>query len=352
MRGSIYPRGKWFWCAYYRNGKLTREACKDKHGANTADAKTSEKFLQARIDALTTEKGGGPAFVTRAASKLTVGELADALKADYELRSKNSVQNLSHIARMKADFGDYLAVAITPEKVDAYIERRLAANDRPASINRTTQLLSQAFGLAVRRGTLAKAPFVRHLSEAGNARQGFLGEKEVEAVIAHLPADLRDFTRFAFLTGWRKGEIASLTWADLDGATIRLRGEHSKNGESRVVPLAGELTKLMDRRKKARRMDSPFIFHRDGAAVAEFRKSWASATKKAGCAGALFHDLRRSAARRMLRANVAQAVAMKITGHKTASMFQRYAIVAESDLAQALEQTQAYKETARVAVMR
>ena len=56
----------------------------------------------------------------------------------------------------------------------------------------------------------------------------------------------------------------------------------------------------------------------------------------------------------MIRAGVPQAVCQKISGHRTASMFQRYAIVAESDLAQALEQAQAYRETdkAKIVAMR
>ena len=67
----------------------------------------------------------------------------------------------------------------------------------------------------------------------------------------------------------------------------------------------------------------------------------------------LFHDLRRSACRNMIQAGVAQSVAMKISGHRTDSMFRRYAIVAETDLRTALQRTQDYLKTAKdnVAVM-
>ena len=61
-----------------------------------------------------------------------------------------------------------------------------------------------------------------------------------------MPAYLQDFSRFAYLTGWRKGEVTSLTWADVDrdGGAIRLRPEISKNGRGRVVVLEGDLSPL------------------------------------------------------------------------------------------------------------
>jgi integrase len=88
-----------------------------------------------------------------------------------------------------------------------------------------------------------------------------------------------------------------------------------------------------------------FIFHRGGDPVGEFRKSWATATDAAKCPGKLFHDLRRMACRSMIQAGTAQAVAMKISGHKTTSMFQRYNIVDTGDLRRALEQTETYRQT-------
>jgi integrase len=54
-----------------------------------------------------------------------------------------------------------------------------------------------------------------------------------------------------------------------------------------------------------------------------------------GREGVTPHDLRRCAARNLSRAGVAEQIAMKITGHKTASMYRRYRIVDEQDLREA-----------------
>jgi integrase len=157
---------------------------------------------------------------------------------------------------------------------------------------------------------------------------------------------LADFTLFAWLTGMRKGEIASLRWEDFDGDCIRLRAEDAKNGTARLIPLEGEMVNLVDRRKTARQfkadgraMMSGRIFHRDGEPIREFRKSWATACRLSGICR-LFHDLRRSACRNMVAAGVAQVTAMQLSGHKTDSMFRRYAIVAENDMRAALRITQ------------
>lgn len=81
----------------------------------------------------------------------------------------------------------------------------------------------------------------------------------------------------------------------------------------------------------------PYLFphlagrHR-GERIEEFRKAWRVATRKAGLPGLLVHDLRRSAVRRMEQAGVPRSVAMKLTGHRTESVYRRYAITSDADL--------------------
>lgn len=84
-----------------------------------------------------------------------------------------------------------------------------------------------------------------------------------------------------------------------------------------------------------------YVFHLKGAPIASFRKAWANACQFANVPGRLFHDLRRCAARNLLAAGVPQAVAMKITGHKTDSMFRRYAIVTVDRQREALQMAEA-----------
>lgn len=144
-------------------------------------------------------------------------------------------------------------------------------------------------------------------------------------------------------------------WVDWEEGEIRL--PDTKNGEGRVVPIRGELAPIMERLREHRSVVqadgsialAETVFHDDLARPItrkRFVRAWTAARKAAKLGGRLFHDFRRSAARRLIGAGVSQAVAMKVSGHKTPSIFRRYQIVETSDIAQALERVASRKEKA------
>ncbi len=240
---------------------------------------------------------------------------------------------------------------VTEARIERYKAGRLAQGRTPATVNRELAAIKRAFRLGVKQKLIGAAPTIEILAEH-NARQGFFERAEFEAVVENLPDHLQDFARFAYLSGWRKGEIVSLLWADVDreGRVIRLRPEASKSGEGRALALEGDLLEMIQRRWEAREYRtasgqpalSPCVFHRNGEPIGDFRKAWAVACGAAGLKGKLFHDLRRTAVRNMVRAGVPQSVAMKISGHRTAAIFRRYDITTESDIREALRKTQAH----------
>lgn len=243
-------------------------------------------------------------------------------------------------------------MALTAEKIDAYAEGRLKNGDKPASINRVTQLVRQSFTLAIKRNYLSRAPYIRKLSEKGNERKGFCEEATFRAILGLLPKYVQDFALFGYCTGMRFGEIKSLAWANVRGDVIELQGEDAKNGSARLVPMVGkDLAGILARRKEAQKVKrgdtstiAALIFHHNGKPIVDIRKAWRTACKKAGAQGLLFHDLRRSAVRNLDRAGVSRDVARKISGHKTDSLYSRYNITTGDDIRQALEQTQTYRD--------
>jgi integrase len=140
---------------------------------------------------------------------------------------------------------------------------------------------------------------------------------------------------------------------DRAAGEIHLRAEASKNRQARTLPMDTELATLIERRWQARMIRQPdgrvlvtdLVFHRAGAPLVDFRKTWASACKAAGVTGKLFHDLRRTAVRNMVRAGVPQSVAQEISGHQTSAVFKRYDITSQDDKRRALQARQAYEAT-------
>ena len=97
-----------------------------------------------------------------------------------------------------------------------------------------------------------------------NVRQGFFEEEHFLKVLKHLPPDHADFARFAYYSGWRRGEISGLVWSEVDfkAEEIRLPGVRTKNGQPRKLPIEDQLRQMLEGRLAVReaRKNSPFVF--------------------------------------------------------------------------------------------
>ena len=354
--GGLILRGRIWWCQYYQDGRQIRVSTKT-HVRSEALA-----FLRKAMDSR--DKGEVPATDIK---KLTYADLRQSLIDSYVALGNKSLKERADgtetIAGLAAldEFCGFkqgpngdgkitvtdrgaTATQLTTDFARRFVKERKTSGIGNAAINRSLAALRRMLKLAKREKKIHDVPFIEFLKEP-SARKGFLELDKFNELIGLLPTHLRPLVTFLYYDGVRIGEALQVEWSqvNLDARTIRLEEEQTKGDEARTLPLPSVLVNMLNEvtPKSGRVFDGTNL-----------RKEWVTACAAAELgtltevegrpydplySGLTLHDLRRSAVRNLVNAGVPERVAMKITGHKTRSVFDRYHIVSTEDVTDAMQ---------------
>ena len=318
--GKSVPKSESWVAQFYVDGKRIRKS------TGTSVKAEAEGILRSWM--ADSEKGLKPAPMTQG---LTYEKLRDDLLAYYaeqqhkSLRHrKNGTPYLYPQTALDNFFRCRKANGIDRDAASAFVKNRREAGISNDAINNSLRLLRRMFNLARDTGKLTNVPKFELLR--GKSRSGFLPPESFQALVNAIPVRFVPMLVLLYQSGVRVGEAEKIEWSavDLDEAKITLLEGQTKNDESRILPLSDELVKLLSAVK-----------HREGRVFPSKRAMqsvFPDACKAAGIEGLMIHDLRRSAVRNLRIAGVAEGVAMKISGHRDRTVFERYNVVSHDDV--------------------
>ncbi|MBL7224670.1 MAG: tyrosine-type recombinase/integrase [Desulfobacteraceae bacterium] len=350
--GNTREGGIW-WIKYYKDGKPYYESAKSK---KETDAK---RLLKKREGEISEGKLPGIYY-----DRTRFEDLEKMFLRDRRINNKSVKDAKKRLNHLRPFFEGIKASNIKTDRIAKYVDERLNEGAANATINRELAALRRMLNLGYRAERVARVPHIPMLEE-NNIKTGYLEDFEFEALREALPLYLKGFLTFGYLTGWRKEEVAGLTWArvDLKGRTVSLGARQTKNKEARHMYMEDGLLSIMFEQWASKEDACNYVFHREGQRIKDFRGAWNDACREAGIGygykaskrytkewqekglteGPIYHDLRRTAVRQMDKAGVSRKVAMMRTGHKTESVYNRYNIGTDADLKNAAQQLEAYR---------
>jgi integrase len=234
-----------WWVQYSFRGEKHRESSESPKKAGAV------KMLRRRL----AEMGRG-VLIGPSAERVTFADLMRIVLEDYELKQRMSKPPFG---QLRAYFSLHMrALDIARDAVAGYVKHRLATGAAPQTVKAEVGILARAFTLAVEAGHLPCRPKFP-LPRVNNARQGFFSDAEVREVLVHLPKYMRPFIESAYITGWRRGELRSLRWTQVDWemGTLRLERGTTKSGEPRTFPFMAH-ARLAEVLREQRAMASRF----------------------------------------------------------------------------------------------
>jgi integrase len=218
--GSIFKRGRVWWCAY------TRDGLEHRFSAQTDIKEVAKNKLEQLLKEL--DLG-----ITR--NDYRVADLMLGVFAHYERNGFTSIQDARErwAKHLQPAFGNLRATRVTTEALEKYASDRITAGAARATVNRELALLRLAFNLARKARKLQFVPHFPMFKE-NNTRTGFLSDSQYDnlaAACAKRGLWLRAMFEVAVQFGWRSGELKSMRvhQADLDANTLRLEVNTTKN---------------------------------------------------------------------------------------------------------------------------
>lgn len=335
--GRVYKRkdSRFWWIELWVRGKRHSESSKSTRKLDAV------ALLERRVEQFR--------LVPGLASRFTLGDLVAEFVEDAELRG---IVNVAHYQSLGDQLETFFGLALAARDLDTSRIRdfqlwlRRQKGYAPGTINLKIRQLRAMLRFGARNGRLSMVPESPPRLLGEKPRQGILSAADFRAILAELPGWAADVFEFAYFSGWRRNEILNLAWTEVDlpGRVIRLEAGRSKNRHSRICPIVGRVGGVLERRRRLRIVGVDLVFHRDGRPVIAqtFYQAFRPACARVGRPGVLLHDCRRSCITALIRAGVPERVAMQLSGHRTRSVFDRYNIVAEAELADAAEKLNRY----------
>lgn len=310
---------------------------------------TFERRTDAKLWAQQTESAirDGRHFKTTEAKRHTLGEMIDRYILDVlpsKIKSKSNQER--QLLWWKQQLGSSSLADITPALIGELRDKLLRERTKkgtlrsPSTVVRYLAALSHALSIAVKEwGWLEDSPMRKVTKpKEPRGRVRFLSDEERTALLSTCKDSTNPYLYtvvvLALSSGMRQAEIMNLTWPDVDLQRGRIILHETKNGERRLVPLAGYALQLVRELDKVRCIDTTLLFPSDDRRQPiDLRFPWEKALKLAGIDNFRFHDLRHSAASSLAMNGASLAEIAEVLGHKTLSMVKRYAHLSESHTA-------------------
>jgi integrase len=336
-----------------RTGKIRYTSEKAGHSKRVADLAFAKKTLE-------WDKKMHLGLETK--KEYTFRDLVDwylTLPVAKKKKSYNKDEQRSKI--LKDHFGLKNAREIKPAMIEIFQDNLLTKPRegckkayKPATVNRMLALMKRIYNLAIREDRVEKNPcFKVSMLPENNKRDRVISHAEFQTIVSHLPKHAEDIVTVAYYTGMRSGEILNLTWdrVNLKEGYLDLTADDTKTSEPRRIYLNETLLEIFSNAGKIRRIKHQNVFTYRGNPITCIRHSFQDACKKAGIKDFHFHDLRHTFNTNMRKAGVDRSVIMKITGHKTMAMFERYNTVDSDDARCAMTQFEKHLQNQTTAIL-